>query len=100
MKAATLDRDGGERRDGVEADDQLERIGGSRERSVEGGGDRTGCAAADERAQIVAAQPEELAEPRGDARADLRIAGFEADRGAGAVRNHVLQGDEEAVGKR
>ena len=93
-------RDGRERRDRVKADDQLEGISRGRERCVEGGRDRARGPATDEGAQVIAAQPEELAEARGDARADLGIAGLEPDGGTKAVRDHVLEGDDEAVCER
>jgi hypothetical protein len=52
-------------------------------------------AAADQRAQIAAPEAEILAEPRGDARAELRVGRLEPDRGAEAGRD---QGEDRQIG--
>ena len=84
-------------RDRIDADDQLEPVERAGQRRAEGGGDRRCRAAADDEAQIGAAQAEPHADRRGDAARHLRIAGLEADGGAEAVGDDVLQPDAQAV---
>ncbi len=92
---------GGEHRPGdgerIRADDQLESVEGAGQRRAEGRRDRAAGAAAHQHAQILAAQPPADAEPRGEAAADLGVAGLEADRRAATVRQHRLRRDEQAL---
>ena len=95
---------GGEDRAGVDervgADDQLRRVEGAGERRAERRRDRAAGAAADQDAQVLAAQPQRDADARSDGPADLRIARFEPDRGAAAVGDHRLHADEQAFAHR
>ena len=97
------DRGGHDRRDigdRIDADDQLEAVESAGQRRVEGGGDRAGGTAADQDADIVAAQPEGARQPRGQAGTDLRIARLQSNRGAKTAGDHRLPGDDEGVGQR
>jgi hypothetical protein len=86
--------------DGVGADDELESIERAGQRCVERRRDGAGGAAAHEGAQIGPAHLEREPEARRDPGADLRVPRLEADRGAEAVRDQVLECDEEAVSER
>lgn len=83
--------------DGVGADDQLEGVEGAGERRAEAGRDGPGRTAAHQGAQVAAPHLEGDAEPRGEAGGDLCVAGFEPHRGAGPVRDDVLECEVEAV---
>ena len=89
--------DGGEPERRVGADDQLESVEGAGERCPEGGADRRAGAGADDGAHVGAAEVEGAAEPGGEARSELRIAGLEPDRGAEAVRDQGLQPDRDRI---
>ncbi|MEY9255712.1 hypothetical protein ABH990_006710 [Bradyrhizobium ottawaense] len=95
--ASEAARIGGRAADRIDADDQLTGVEGTGDRRAECRRDRSRSAAADHQAQIVAAQIEELAEQRGDPRANLGIAGLEADRGAAAVGDQRLARHDDAV---
>ena len=95
---------GGENRAGVGerigADDQLRRVKRAGERRAERRRDRPAGAAADQDAQVLAAQPQRQADARSDGGADLRVARFEPDRGAAAVGDHRLRADDQAFAHR
>ena len=84
----------------IAADDQFEAVKRAGERRAEGAGDAGGGAAADEDAQVAAAQAERIADARGDAAGKLRIAGLEPDRRADAARPYRLRRDDDAAEKR
>ena len=85
---------------GIDADDQLEGIEGAGQRRMEGGGDAACRAASHQHPQVRAAQAELLADGGGDAGAPLGIARLHADRGAEAVADHRLAGEDDAVEQR
>ena len=70
----------------IGTDDQLEGVKSAGERGIEGGRDRAGGAAADEGADVVAAQPEPSAEPRRERGPELRIGRLESYRSAKPAR--------------
>ena len=84
----------------IAADDQLEAVKGAGERRAERAGNAGGGAAADQDAQVAAAQPERIADARGDAAGELRIAGLETDRSADPARPHRLRRDDDAAEER
>ena len=90
------DPDRREVRHRVVSDHQLEAVKRAGERRAERPGDAAGGAAADQHAQIGAAQAERTADPRGDAARELGVAGLHADRGADAARPHGLERDDQA----
>ena len=84
----------------IAADDQLEAVKGAGERRAERAGNAGGGAATDQDAQVAAAQPERIADARGKAARELRVAGLETDRGADAARPHRLRRDDDAAEER
>ena len=84
----------------IAADDELEGVKGAGERGAEGAGNSTGGAAPDQNAQVAAPQSKGGADARGDAARSLRVAGFQADRGAHAARPDRLRRDDHASDQR
>ena len=84
----------------IAADDQLEAVKGAGERRAECAGNAGGGAAADQDAQVAAAQPKRIADARGDAAGKLRVAGLEADRCADPARPHRLRRNDDAAEER
>ena len=85
---------------GIAPDHDLERIEGAAERSAKRAGDPGGGSAADQNAQIAAAQPQRLPDPRRYRACELGVAGLEPDRGADAARPRRLARDDKAPGER
>ena len=93
----------GDRREAVRrvaADDQFEAVEGAGERRTERAGDSAGGAAANQDAQIGAAQPKCDADAGGNAAGQLGIAGLDADRSTDPARPDGLQRDDHAAEKR
>ena len=84
----------------IGADDELERVKGAGQGRAERRRDRPSGAAADQHPEVLPAQARSHAQVRGDARADLRIAGLEPDRRAAAVRDQRLRSHEDAIAER
>ena len=84
----------------IRAHDQFEGVEGARQRRRESGRDRPRRAATDQSAQVLPAQSQEDAGPRGDRRADLGVTGLEPHRGATAVGDQGLRDHKEAVAER
>ena len=97
MEAATTGRETEGR---VGTDDQLEGIEGSGQRRAEGSADRARRTRTDQHPQIGAPEVEAASKPRGEAGTELRVAGFEPDRGAKAVGAERLRADDQAIDHR
>jgi hypothetical protein len=97
------DRRHDDRREGrqrIRADHQLEGVERAGERCLERGRDRSGGAAADQQAQIVAPQAEGAPEAGRERGADLGVARLQPDRRADAVGQDGLGRHEQAVAER
>mgnify|MGYP003694471333 CR=1 FL=1 len=84
----------------IDADDQLEGVEGTGERSVESCRNCAGGTAADEGADIVPAQADRSAEPGRERGPELRVGRLEPHRGAEARRKAMSEGRAQAVADR
>lgn len=89
-----------QRRGHVGADDDLEGVERPGQRRAEGRGDRPGRAGADQGAHVGAAHAQDAAQLRTGARAHLGVGGLQPDRGAEAVGQQRLRGDDQVVAHR
>ncbi len=94
------DRDRREAARRVTADDQLEPVERTGERRTKRTGDAAGGAAANQDAQIGAAQPECETKPGCNAARELGIAGLHSDRSTDPARPDGLQRDDQTAGER
>ena len=84
---------------GICAEHDFEGEEGAGERRGKRGADRSGRAAGHQQPHVAAARRQPLADMGTERRADLRIAGFQPDRSAKAVREQGLHRDQQAAAK-